>query len=143
MFGIYFPHLGMSVRETSISHYKYKFMWLRPVEIVLPLGGVRFADTLEPGTEVTVRTSPIVHMSVIRFQVRYANLSEELQITQHRIDEAQEASDAKVNMLNIEVDHFKAENEKLLTQLEDIKQEKLKNLPQYMVFIIGTILNGS
>ena len=70
-------------------------------------------------------------------------MSEELQITRHRIDEAQEASDAKVNMLNIEVDHFKAENEKLLTQLEDIKQEKLKNLPQYMVFIIGTILNGS
>ena len=53
-------------------------------------------------------------------------MSEELQITRHRIDEAQEASDAKVNMLNIEVDHFKAENEKLLTQLEDIKQEKLK-----------------
>ena len=70
-------------------------------------------------------------------------MSEELQITRHRIDEAQEASDAKVNMLNIEVDHFKAENEKLLTQLEDIKQEKLKNLPQYMVFMMGTILNGS
>ena len=50
-------------------------------------------------------------------------MSEELQITRHRIDEAQEAADAKVNMLNIEVDHFKAENEKLLTQLEDIKQE--------------------
>ena len=55
-------------------------------------------------------------------------MSEELQITRHRIDEAQEAADAKVNMLNIEVDHFKAENEKLLTQLEDIKQEKFKNL---------------
>ena len=38
-------------------------------------------------------------------------------------------------MLNIEVDHFKAENEKLLTQLEDIKQEKLKNL-----YYIGYIL---
>ena len=75
-------------------------------------------------------TELVVHdfLMCISFKVRYANLSEELQITRHRIDEAQEASDAKVNMLNIEVDHFKAENEKLLTQLEDIKQEKLKNL---------------
>ena len=67
IFGIYLPHLVMSVRETSISYYKYKFMWLRPVEIVFPLGGVRFVDSLEPGTEVTVRTSLIVHKSVIRF----------------------------------------------------------------------------
>ena len=117
-----------------MSHYKYKFMWLRPVEIVFPLSGVRFADNLEPGTEVTVRTSPIVNKSVIRVQVRYANLSEELQITRHRIDEAQEASDAKVNMLNIEVDHFKAENEKLLTQLEDIKQEKFENVSKHMAY---------
>ena len=103
-------------------------MWSRPIEIVFPIGGVRFADTLVPGTEVTVRTTPLMRNNIFHFKVRYANLSEELQITRHRIDEAQEASDAKVNMLNIEVDHFKAENEKLLTQLEDIKQEKLKTL---------------
>ena len=112
-------------------------MWSRPVEIVFSIGGVRFADSLVPGTEVMVRTTLLIRNSIFYFKVRYANLSEELQITRHRIDEAQEASDAKVNMLNIEVDHFKAENEKLLTQLEDIKQEKLKIYgPYHMVHII-------
>ena len=40
-------------------------------------------------------------------QVRYANLSEELQISRHRAEESLEEAKAHSNVLNVEITHYK------------------------------------
>lgn len=58
----------------------------------------------------------------INFQVRYANLSEELQISRHRADEAAAAAEAVEVKLTVEIDALTNSNGSLQRQLEEIKQ---------------------
>ena len=73
-------------------------------------------------TRFTRNSLMIKKMSLKKVQVRYANLSEELQIQRNRAQEASEEAEAASMSLRVEVAHYKDENAKLYKELEDIKQ---------------------
>ena len=70
-------------------------------------------------------------------KVRYANLSEELQISRHRSEEAQAEAEAAQIKLDVEIESLKKSNLSLQNQLEEIKQAAVTEGPGYDSFFMG------